>query len=246
MTDVETTERNPKRFKPPWIALTFAFVLLIVLVGKGLIPLLTGQVLVPNTVGQQVADAQSKLREAGFEVSVVSLVDEWRDDWLVTDQAPNSVRRTRGDTVEVVVTPPYISLPVVTGLQPEEASRLLTEAGFDVGEPVLVHDERFAAGLVIDVDGQAGQTMQGSAVQLRVSKGPQGLPDLRGIPAEDARRILQRFGIPVNKVIGELCDDLPDNSIIRTEPATGCSMEEARSSGIVIYISRPQTGSVGD
>ena len=227
-----------KKMRVPWVAILFAVALLLVIVGKQVGYKLSGKVPVTDTVGMTLAEARQTLTDAGFTVVDSALIGVASDDWRVCDQSPESGRFESGRTIVLMVSPPYVGLPEVVGLTEAEAKQLLVAAGFDTTASLRATNDFYPEGMVVDVANQAGVTFEGATVELIISDGPKKMPDLRGVPSDDARIILNRFRIRVKNVYPEYDPTLPENTVIRTNPGETATLEEARSLGVDIYINR--------
>ena len=238
---MDSSENKPRKrgFRPPLVIIAFAAILLLVLVLGKAMPGIRGQGNVPNVVGLPLNEATMTLLEAGFSLQVTTLTGAPpQDDWRVISQDPVSVQIAVGDTVRMEVTPPVLLLPDVYGLTIEDATARLEAAGFTVVGTSNAPSETLEEGLVIEVDNQVQHTLQGSPVRLRVSSGPERLPDFSGVETEDARRIFHRMGLRVNDVTFVERTDMPNRVIVRTVPGPEASLAEVRKTGMSIVVSR--------
>jgi serine/threonine-protein kinase len=134
-----------------------------VVVSKGREP-----VAVPVVVEQERAAAERALTDAGL---VPEVAEEFSQDvpaGVVISQAPAEGTLFRGDPVALVVSkgPPLAEVPAVRGMQVEEATRVLQEAGFEVEVRRLVPN---GFGTVLGSDPDAGeQVPAGSTVTISV------------------------------------------------------------------------------
>lgn len=225
-----------KRFHTPWVALAIAFIFLLVLIGHQVAEKLSGKVQIPNTVGLTLAEGSAQLTELGLIVADSTLFSEARDEWRIVRQKPASGKAMPGDTVLVVVSPPLVDTPNVLGLTEEEARSLLQESGFHVVESVSTYNDDVPAGTVVDMQNQGGEAFSDADVRLLVSKGPRPMPDLKGVEAADAKNILNRLGVRVLEVIPVKDSSQQNNVVIRTDPGPEVTIEEARNTGVRIYL----------
>ena len=128
-------------------------------------------------------------------------------------------------------------VPSVVNLNAAAASELLEDAGFrpQVEE---AFDDTVAAGLVIRQEPAAGTSIQRlEPVIVTVSRGPSlaPLPNVVGLPAEDARAGLDQRGFQVIEVAA-FNEDVPAGTVLGQEPLAGATVD--RRSVVVLQISR--------
>ena len=136
----------------------------------------TGNVAVPDVVGQDQASAASELQEAGFTVSATqqSSSSVPQGDVISQDPAAGS-SAARGSTVDITVStgPGAVSVPTVVGQSQSQAIDTLEDAGFTV-EITEEASDTVSAGHVIRQDPTAGvQAQEGAEVTIFVSTGPE-------------------------------------------------------------------------
>jgi len=130
-----------------------------------------------------------------------------------------------------------VEVPLAVNLNAEAAKDLLEAAGL---EPRVeeAFDDRVAAGLVIRQDPAAGTSVQRlTPVIVTVSRGPSlaPLPNVVGLPVEDARATLDRGGFQVIEVAA-FNEDVPAGTVLGQEPLAGATVD--RRSVVVVQISR--------
>lgn len=130
-----------------------------------------------------------------------------------------------------------VDVPLVVNLDAEAAKDLLEAAGL---EPRVeeAFDDRVAAGLVIRQDPADGTSVQRlTPVIVTVSRGPSlaPLPNVVGLPVEDARASLERGGFQVIEVAA-FNEDVPAGTVLGQEPLAGATVD--RRSVVVVQISR--------
>jgi serine/threonine-protein kinase len=94
---------------------------------------------VPDVTGDDLADAEAELKEAGLEVKVAEkqVTSSEFDKGEVAGQSPQAGRRVaEGDTVTLTVSkgPEMVEVPDVVGDSVDDATSELKEAGFQVEE----------------------------------------------------------------------------------------------------------------
>ena len=90
----------------------------------------------PDVVGETVDQATSDLQDAGFkvEVSPNQVYSPDADPGAVAAMSPDGDSAAKGSTVTLTVSkgPQLVSVPDVTGLDEQDATKTLTDAGFQV------------------------------------------------------------------------------------------------------------------
>lgn len=108
------------------------------------------------------------------------------------------------------------------GLTTPEAFAILTEAGLTEGEVVELPDDVQPVGRVVSSDPASGEEVDpGTAVSLIVSSGPDApflIPDVSGMPLDDARDLLVAAGLTVGTVAERTSPDIPQGQVIQTVP----------------------------
>jgi serine/threonine-protein kinase len=160
---------------------------------------------VPNVEGIVEEKAVERIEAAGFTANVERRADEEFRAGIVIDQEPEAgTDLPKGETVTIIVSTgvPKVEVPRVAGLQLDEATQALSEAGlkWDVRQ---VFSDRVEAGIVISQNPKPGeQADKGSVVELRVSKGENliEVPNVVGQDEATATQILQDAGFEVSSV----------------------------------------------
>ena len=116
------------------------------------------------------------------------------------------------------------TVPEVAGMEEDQATQVLEDSGFNVqlGE---TPDPDVPEGLAVTTDpGPGTSALTSSTVTLLLSSGPEivDLPDVRGIPAADARDTLLAAGFVVDPVMNEVTsEDIAEGDIVEQNPAAG-------------------------
>jgi beta-lactam-binding protein with PASTA domain len=173
-------------------------------------------VVMPALIGSDVNEALRRLHGLGLEVVAGPLASD-RQAGTVLKVEPEAGSQLRpGRTVRLsYALPPGSVTPtevprVVARRYPEEAEQSLAERGLVLGTISRIPAEQ-AAGLVISQSPAAGAMVgEGSAVDLLISDGPSEsmtfLPDLTGMPIEEARYLARLAGLGPERIIE---DDVP-------------------------------------
>ncbi len=170
-------------------------------------------VVVPDVVGWSYATAARELQALGLNVEqvVVATLDTPPEQVVSTDPAANATLRPGRPVRVTLALPPGTVAPTVVprlvGTLREDGAALLADQGLTEGRVVGVH-----AAAPIDVvlaqTPPAGTTVgQGAAVDVVASLGPAPeetfVPDLVGLPLEEARSLAELAGLDADQVIVE-------------------------------------------
>lgn len=191
---------------------------------------------VPEVRAQNVNAALQTLYEAGFSTAPVALTSP-RPAGVVLEVSPAVGTSLRpGRTLSVRYALPAgrapERVPAVTGTTLARAEATLTGAGFSIGEVARSYS-RAEAGTVISQT-PLGNTFaaRGGRVGLLVSDGPRGtltlLPDLTGLPEEDALRLAEAAGFSRDAVR------------LETTPGSGDADGTVLAQNIVPFVSVPE------
>ncbi|MEN8699406.1 Stk1 family PASTA domain-containing Ser/Thr kinase [Bacillus infantis] len=93
--------------------------------------------------------------------------------------------------------PKELEVPDVAGETIEDATSILTKAGFEVGDPVEINDEEVEEGLVIKTDPKAGRmAKEESSVTIYLSSGKEKfeMSDYTGRSFEEVESLLEKEG----------------------------------------------------
>jgi len=139
-------------------------------------PLLPTERTVPRLRGQTLEAARAELAAAGFVPEVASHDPHLTapEGTIVWQDPPPGVAVPRGDTVLLTVSagPPRVAVPVVDGLDPDLALRLVRGAGLRV-DVVDTVPGKLPAGVAAGTSPVGGDSVRaGSALVLHLSKGP--------------------------------------------------------------------------
>ncbi|HIS39384.1 MAG TPA: Stk1 family PASTA domain-containing Ser/Thr kinase [Candidatus Aphodovivens avistercoris] len=118
-------------------------------------------------------------------------------------------------------------VPNVTGKTLDEATQLLEDAGFQVGNVSQRSDDKVEEGKVASQDPAAGtKREEGTRVNLVVSSGSSSVsvPDVTNMTADQARSELEKLGFKVQAGTAEYSDDVDKDRVARTDPAAGTSL----------------------
>ena len=134
-------------------------------------------------------------------------------------------------------------VPDVKGKSLEQATQMLDEAGFKVGNVSSRSDDSVEEGSVISQDPAAGtKREEGSRINLVVSSGSSAVsvPDLSNMTADQARSALEKAGLKATAGTAEYSDSVEKDRVARQEPSAGSSVP--KNSVVTYYLSLGKEG----
>jgi serine/threonine-protein kinase len=187
---------------------------------------------VPPVGGLTEAQAVEQVRQAGLEATVVQDFDAAAAGTVARTEPAAGSQVVKGDPVQVVVSKGLELLPVpdVRGQPADQAAAAVEQAGL---APTLteVFSEDVDKGAVAGQEPVEGTAPRGSAVELRVSKGPERIvvPDVSGRARADAQAAIEALGLQVE------VQAIPGPGKVRsTRPGAGEPVR--RGSTVTLYV----------
>lgn len=175
--------------------------------GNGTVELVVSRgpetVKVPDIEGLSVPDARRELKQAGLEQGMVTReFDEEvaRGDVIRTDPAVGTARHAGSAVALVISRGSPVDVPDVSGLNVEDATAELDEAGLKAKVlPGRVDSSEAAGDVAEQTPGSGEEAAEGDTVELTISKGPRmvGVPDVTGQDVDEARSALEEAGFEV-------------------------------------------------
>ena len=206
---------------------------------------------VPDVAGETESEAREAIAAASAEEDVewvIETTDEFSDGVeagvVIRTEPPFSSDLADGKTLTLVVSegPEPVPVPDLFNYTEAEARQILDDAQLTVGVITPEFDESVGEGRVItwgtaDDGDRPSEIPKGSAVDLKVSKGPapRMVPELTGVPRADAEADLAELGLQVT-VAEEFSDDVEAGLVTRTDPPAG--QEVPKGSPITLYVSK--------
>lgn len=139
-----------------------------------------------------------------------------------------------------------VNVPDVSNKPIAEARSELQAAGFTIGTETEVYNPDVEAGNVVSTDPAAGvQAAKGSSVNITISKGTEQVtvPDLRGMSADEAQRVLASYGLNGQQGGTVFSDDVEENRVAQQDIAVGTTAYKGDT--ITFHLSKgPETASV--
>lgn len=200
-------------------------------------------VTVPNILELSVEEGKEKLEKAGLSLGEVKFVNHPTiAKGLITSQSPGAseiVKKNR--TVDVLVSegPTMVIVPNVVNSSIAVAEVTLSNERLAVGEVTRVYHKQIPAGEVIHQDpAQGKQVVEGTAVNLVVSKGPEPIwikmPNLTGLPLYQAKVVLDNNNLLLGVVQPETNYKYPKDQVIRQDPGPESEILQGSTVNLVV------------
>jgi len=184
----------------------------------------------PSLLQLTAADATAKAESQGLSASVVGeAFSETVVPGLVVDTDPDpGARMLKSDSIGLFLSkgPERYAVPDLVGKTLDEASQALADLNLVVGAVEERYDDAVPTGVVMEQGTPKDEAVRrDTPVDLVVSKGrePLVVPALAGQGADEAERALQDLGLKV-KDSEEFSGTVPNDRVIRTDPAEGTSL----------------------
>lgn len=196
---------------------------------------------VPDLAGLDREAAHRALAEAGLSPGAVRTEHSdavGRGRVLRQDPAAGELlRRHHGVSVVVSAGPEPVDVPDVRGLAVGEAAEALRARGLRLEVAGSEHSADVEAGRISAQESATGAVAPGTAVSVLQSRGPVmvAVPDVTGLAADDARRVLEEAGLRVEerRVLGGLLGDRGGR--VRTQdPAAGTESAEGSTVRLLV------------
>ena len=256
----QVVRRQPQQYEPPdrsrpiWPWLLGIGALLALLIGGWLLynPIKdqfqgSDTVAVPYVVGIQAALAVQRIEEEGLTPQVRRVSNSDVEEGVVFLQNPTEGTRVDNGTVvriDVSSGKPEVTIPSVVGQTAEDAVAELTRAGL-VAQVVEVNSDRDEGTVTAQSPSAGTVVVEGTQVRVNVSKGPRpvNVPNVVGLPYDQAASELQRAGFVVSRIDED--SDQAAGIVTRQTPSGGS--EGSRGSTVTVSVSRgPSTSAVPD
>jgi beta-lactam-binding protein with PASTA domain/tRNA A-37 threonylcarbamoyl transferase component Bud32 len=194
---------------------------------------------VPDVRGLNVAEAVSRLKDAGLAANAVDVFSD-KPAGQVIAQDPAPAKRVVEDTrvrLNVSQGARPVAVPNVIGQSFEAAKAALEGEGFVVKRSD--QNSNIDPNTVIDTRPPSGTELQrGATVTVIVSKGPQDLavPNVEGLDEETARQELEDAGFSVSVSDDPTDDPSQDGIVVAQDPPGGDRAQEGDT--VVIFVGR--------
>ncbi len=198
------------------------------------------QVQVPSLIGKTKSQAISELSAVGLQLGTAKMVNstEFPAGQIMTQDPAALAKADPNTKVNVTISAGEgkIQVPDVVGKTAEEATQLLTAAGFNVKQIPTNNSQK--AGTVVDAS-PTGAQPRGTEISLKVANGKVRVPDVVDLPEDQATQQLRDAGFVVAPV--ETTSNKPPGVVAKQDPVGGKDTSWAdKGSKVTIFISRNQ------
>ncbi|HYV59329.1 MAG TPA: PASTA domain-containing protein, partial [Acidimicrobiia bacterium] len=233
---------RPGRYAPRAVPLVVAALVLTAVIAAVVLVARSaggGTVAAPQLVGLTQQDAAARAAEAGVVVKVEQREVDDPAGRVISQSPAAGAFLDDGGTVRLVVSrgPPPVAIPDVAGQPEQQATLVLSGAGFAVDRK-HDYDENIPAGTAIRTDPAANaKQAPESTVALVVSDGPRpvAVPDAAGKSYDAAVAALQQKRFSASRV-DDFSDTVPAGTVIGTDPPAG--QLAPRDSQVVVHVSK--------
>jgi eukaryotic-like serine/threonine-protein kinase len=202
------------------------------------------QVAVPRVIGLSRQAAVSLIENRGLKVGDVTKAASARvakGDVIAQDPKPHD-QVDKGSSVSLVISsgPPQVGVPDVRGKSVSDATAILEQAGFVVGNTVEQSSPKPQGTVIGQSPSPHSKADKGSAVDLVVSSGPQlvAVPDVVCQTLDEARAELNSKGLDMVEAGSDANLNCPDPTrVARQDPDAGS--EVPRGSAVKVYSAEP-------
>src|SRR3990172_7233279 len=204
-------------------------------------------VAVPYVVGLQQAQAVNLITEKDLVPRVRRVSNSDVEEGFVFAQNPTEGTRVDKETViliDVSSGKPEVTIPSVVGQSVEDAVAELTQAGLNA-QVVEVNSDKDEGTVTAQSPSAGTVVVEGTQVRINVSRGPKPLsvPNVIGLPYDQAAAELQRVGFGVARV--DVDSELAAGIVTDQDPNGGS--ESSKGSTVTLSVSRgPVTSAVPD
>lgn len=206
---------------------------------------------VPDVVGQPQAAAATAIMGANLVVGTVTLrYSVTVAAGSVVSQSPAADAQTRpGAAVGLVISQGAIAVPDVVNLPQAEAGAAITNALLAVGATTQLYSLIIPLGSVISQEPAANtQVLPQTAIDLLVSLGGLGVPDVVGLTLAAAIASITDANLAAGNMAGQFSGTVPAGNVISQTPVAG--MQALPGATVELVVSRgpelvPVPGVVG-
>lgn len=194
-----------------------------------------------NVVGLYKTAAEEELKKAGFTAYTIETVtdDKVEEGYVISQSVDEGTAIPADEKIVITVSEGKedVEVPNVTGYSDDQATTLLTEAGFVVTHG-YEYDDTVEKNKVISQSPE-GKTMQksGSTVKIIISNGKEveevEVPNLVGKSESKAADLLEKAGLS-GKVSHANSDEVKKGQVISQDVSADSSVEKGSTVGYVI------------
>lgn len=205
----------------------------------------TSGVVLDDLTEMDKQEAMAYLNSLDMDISI-DIDEEYSDDIekgkVIKSNPSEGTTLRNGDSVTLVISsgPEPVAIPSVAGKSPDDARKILEEAGLTT-EVSYENSDTVDVEKVIGTKPEEGKEVaDGSKVTIIVSKGKKTeyvkVPDLTGLTQKKAIKALEKVGLSLGKVTEENSDTVPSGSIISQTQIKGSEVEKGTIVGVTVSI----------
>ncbi|WP_432162258.1 Stk1 family PASTA domain-containing Ser/Thr kinase [Streptomyces tendae] len=164
---------------------------------------------IPDVEGLSFSEAESTLKDKGFEVEKQTEESTQTPDTVLTQDPKSGASREKGSTVTLTVAKEtsQVTVPDLSGMKPEDARQRLEEKGFVLGTQEEVESTAQAEGTIFEQTPPGGKDAdRGSTVNVKIAKAPAeqkfAMPKVTQMTVAQAKQVLAQSGLQLENVQG--------------------------------------------
>ncbi|HRX20391.1 MAG TPA: protein kinase [Syntrophomonadaceae bacterium] len=201
------------------------------------------EVVVPNIEGMSIQEADDELKNVKLTMTVIDKQnnDEIEADHIISQQPTAGQKVKEGREIEVILSlgSEQINVPSLVGLTISEAEIALRNEGFSKGTFEGVFDDRFAEGLVISQDPEAGsKAAEGTKINVMYSKGkaPEkvAMPSLIGLSLAEAKNKLAENNLELGTTSKQQSTEYFEGQVTGQDTEAGVLIEEGSTVNLTL------------
>ena len=199
------------------------------------------EVEVPNVENYHVDEAIKILKDHNLEAEIVERKynNEVEKDFVISQDPGQGRTIKENQLVKLIVSngPKQIEMPSLIGKFEVDATSLLDKLGFDIGEIKYEFNDDFENGKVYDQSPKEGlEIEEGRKVDLFVSKGKETIstPNIVGKPLEEAKELLNSFGLNIGDIKYEVSETYDKDYVISQDPKAKGEVQKNTEVNIVL------------
>ena len=202
------------------------------------------EITVPDVTGKQLTLARQILEDQHLRVTVAETFDASVPVGIVVSQTPEAgqtVKEERSITIYVSKGGEELEMPNLRGLKQSDAIDRLQQMGLRLGSAYETFSDE-DSGTVISQDPRSGTRIsKGQTVDITVSKGQKIkkviVPDVKGVPVDRARTMLEGSGLSIGSVAEEASTQAA-GTVLSQSPAGGKETDSGTAVTLVVSSGR--------
>lgn len=195
---------------------------------------------IPDVSGLTIEQAGDAIRAADLTPTIgEENHDDVPEGEVIGTDPPGGDEARRGSkvTIRVSLGVLMLTMPEVKSMEDAEAEALVYEAGFEDITVEDIYSDDVPLGFVVGTTPGANEVVDHrTAVIIQVSQGPAPVevPNLAGVPEDQARASLQEHAITLSVTGTENNDHIPRGAIIRQTPNAGETVSRGSTIEVVV------------